>query len=64
MDNQKKIADFLHNGLKLSRYELQEDGRIIISSSISNLQVLLDFVKPLNYYLFFSGGSIHVMHNN
>ncbi len=53
--NEKKILDYLQNNLKLSLVQLREDHSIHIYSSVSNIETLLEFIKPLHYWANFIG---------
>ncbi len=63
MINEQKIIDYLQNDLKRPLLEITADHKIIIKSSISQMDKLCDFVKPLHYYVSYVCGCIYINPN-
>lgn len=57
MINETKILDYLNNELKIGLFKVTEDHSIQVYSSIANVERLIEFVTPLNYYISFIGAS-------
>ncbi len=60
MINEQKILDYLQDVAKVPLVEVNKSHDIIVSSAISNLKPLIEFVEPLHYWLSYVCGKIYI----